>query len=108
MCGIAGFLGAEAQRGKHLVFSMLRELERRGPDDGGIAVWENAVIGSRRLAIFDRSRAGRQPILSPDGTIGVVFNGEIYNFRELKKELILSGFRFSTGTDTEVLVHGYA
>lgn len=64
-------------------------------------------MGHRRLAIFDLSDMGRQPMLSPDGSAGVVFNGAIYNFQELRRELATRGFRFKSNTDTEVLVHGY-
>lgn len=69
--------------------------------------WPSATLGHRRLAIFDLSDMGRQPMLSPDGSVGVVFNGAIYNFQELRRELATRGFRFKSNTDTEVLVHGY-
>jgi asparagine synthase (glutamine-hydrolysing) len=87
---------------------MTASLARRGPDAHGIESWTGAVLGHRRLAIFDLSDAGRQPMLSPDGAIGVVFNGAIYNFLELRAELESKGYRFRTRTDTEVLIHGYA
>ena len=80
---------------------------RRGPDSEGVHTWRNAVFGHRRLSIFDISDAGKQPMLSPDGNIGVVFNGAVYNFLELRSELESKGYRFSTQTDTEVLIHGY-
>jgi len=86
---------------------MIETLKRRGPDAAGVEVWSNAVLGHRRLSIFDLSDAGRQPMLSPDKSIGIVFNGAIYNFRELRSELEQSGFQFKTETDTEVLIHGY-
>lgn len=82
-------------------------LKRRGPDGEGIEAWSEAVLGHRRLAIFDLSEAGHQPMLSPDGSIGIVFNGAIYNFRDLRRELEASGYRFRSQTDTEVLIHGY-
>jgi asparagine synthase (glutamine-hydrolysing) len=86
---------------------MMGTLERRGPDGEGCEVWEHATIGHRRLAIFDLSEAGRQPMLSPDGSLGVVFNGALYNFRELRLELESRGYEFISHTDTEVLIHGY-
>jgi asparagine synthase (glutamine-hydrolysing) len=82
-------------------------LARRGPDGEGLEEWSEAVLGHRRLAIFDLSEAGRQPMLSPDRSIGIVFNGAVYNFRDLRAELVTRGYEFKSHTDTEVLVHGY-
>lgn len=82
-------------------------LARRGPDASGIEKWPRAVLGHRRLSIFDLSSAGLQPMLSPDRSIGVVFNGAIYNFPSLRSELEQLGYRFLSQTDTEVIVHGY-
>ena len=108
MCGIAGLVGSKkndaAQRG---VRRMMDALARRGPDGEGAHSWTDATLGHRRLAIFDLSDAGRQPMLSPDGKLGVVFNGAIYNFLELRAELERLGFQFKSRTDTEVLLHGY-
>jgi asparagine synthase (glutamine-hydrolysing) len=111
MCGIAGLViaqnsraGAAADEG---VARMIRALARRGPDGAGLERWPHGALGHRRLAIFDLSEAGRQPMLSADGTVGIVFNGAIYNFRELRTELEARGCRFSSQTDTEVLVEGY-
>jgi asparagine synthase (glutamine-hydrolysing) len=86
---------------------MLRALRRRGPDSEGIHSWPGVTLGHRRLAIFDLSPAGAQPMLAPDGATGVVFNGAIYNFRELRGELSALGFPFSSETDTEILIAGY-
>jgi asparagine synthase (glutamine-hydrolysing) len=86
---------------------MIRALARRGPDGTGLERWPHAALGHRRLAIFDLSEAGRQPMLSADGQVGVVFNGAIYNWRELRAELEAGGREFHTQTDTEVLVEGY-
>jgi asparagine synthase (glutamine-hydrolysing) len=86
---------------------MTAALARRGPDAEGVHCWSSAILGHRRLSIFDLSAAGRQPMLSPDGQVGVVFNGAIYNFLELRRELEQRGYRFHSQTDTEVLVHGY-
>jgi asparagine synthase (glutamine-hydrolysing) len=86
---------------------MVGALARRGPDGEGIECWGQAVLGHRRLAIFDLSEAGKQPMLAPDRSVGVVFNGAIYNHRELRKRLEGCGYLFRSNTDTEVLVHGY-
>jgi len=87
---------------------MTTALARRGPDGEGVEVWSEAVLGHRRLAIIDLSNAGRQPMLSSDESVGVVFNGEIYNYLDLRTELKGRGYRFASTTDTEVLIHGYA
>ena len=82
-------------------------LARRGPDGEGLYRWNGTTFGHRRLSIFDLSDAGRQPMLSEDGQVGVVFNGAIYNFLDLRRELEQAGFPFRSQTDTEVLVNGY-
>jgi asparagine synthase (glutamine-hydrolysing) len=107
MCGIAGYLGDSSPRAVTAVRGMLHALRRRGPDAEGLESFPQAVLGHRRLAIFDLSEAGRQPLLSPDGQTAVVFNGAIYNFQDLRAELEAAGFCFRTRTDTEVLLHGY-
>lgn len=108
MCGIAGIAGEINQTlAAHAVGRMISTLARRGPDSEGIEGWKSAVLGHRRLAVFDTSEAGRQPMLSPDGSIGIVFNGAVYNFRNLRNALERLGYRFKSQTDTEVLVHGY-
>jgi asparagine synthase (glutamine-hydrolysing) len=86
---------------------MVQALARRGPDSEGVAKWPNAVLGHRRLAIVDLSAAGNQPMLSDDGQIGLVFNGCIYNFLELRQDLEQKGHRFRSRCDTEVLLRGY-
>lgn len=108
MCGIAGIAGElEQTPAVDAVGRMISTLARRGPDGDGIEVWKSAVLGHRRLAVFDLSEAGRQPMLSPDGSIGIVFNGAVYNFRSLRNDLESLGYQFKSQTDTEVLVHGY-
>ncbi len=82
-------------------------MARRGPDSENVEVWDAATLGHRRLAILDLSEAGTQPMVSDDRQIGVVFNGCIYNFRELRRELESRGNRFRSQCDTEVLLHGY-
>lgn len=108
MCGIAGIAGVrdhlEAGRA---VRAMVDALSRRGPDGEGIAEWDGVALGHRRLAIFDLSDAGAQPMVTEDRRLGVVFNGAIYNFRELRAELERGGAVFRSATDTEVLLHGY-
>ena len=108
MCGIAGQVGfQERERAIQDVQRMTHSLERRGPDGEGIEVWPEAVLGHRRLAIIDLSETGRQPMLNVDGSIGVTFNGEIYNYIELRDELISLGRRFRGSSDTEVLIEGF-
>src|SRR5687768_15156683 len=108
MCGIAGLVGRSLpEDAEAVVDRMSCALARRGPDGEGVHRWPDAVFGHRRLAIIDLSEDGRQPMLSDDGTIGVVFNGAIYNFQDLRRELEASGCRFRSECDTEVLVHGY-
>jgi asparagine synthase (glutamine-hydrolysing) len=108
MCGIAGLAGEiDLRRAAQAVSLMVCELARRGPDGEGLEAWPAAVLGHRRLAIFDLSAAGSQPMMSTDRSIGLVFNGAIYNFHELRADLIARGYQFKSGTDTEVLIHGY-
>lgn len=107
MCGIAGIWQPGSATSCVDVAGMLSQLEHRGPDDEGL--WQNhgLVLGQRRLAILDLSEAGHQPMLSKSGQLAITFNGEIYNFLELRKELEGSGKRFHSQTDTEVLLSGY-
>lgn len=107
MCGIAGYIGEAPNHAEPIVAAMTECLARRGPDASGIERWPRAVFGHRRLSIFDLSAAGLQPMLSADRSVGVVFNGAIYNFPSLRKELEQAGYRFLSQTDTEVIVHGY-
>src|ERR1041384_1916158 len=108
MCGIAGQIGNQDRNESiNAVKRMTHLLERRGPDGEGVETWTGAVLGHRRLAIIDLSEAGRQPMLSADRSVGVTFNGEIYNYIELRRELISLGREFRSSSDTEVLVEGY-
>lgn len=107
MCGIAGFIGSTGSEHSRFVESMLPALARRGPDAEGIARWPQATVGHRRLAIIDLSELGRQPMLSDDGEIGLVFNGCIFNFMELRDELQRAARHFRSECDTEVLLRGY-
>jgi asparagine synthase (glutamine-hydrolysing) len=107
MCGICGFyFSDERPVGLDLLTKMANSLQHRGPDDEGYYTDAGVALGHRRLSIIDLD-TGKQPIHNEDKTVYVVFNGEIYNFPELKKELEKKGHRFYTKTDTEVLVHLY-
>lgn len=110
MCGIAGFAQRkDSTRRVELKFlmAMTRALAHRGPDDEGY-YWNRGVgLGSRRLSIIDLSAAGRMPQFNETRTIAVIQNGEIYNFKELRRELEAKGHVFSSKTDTEVLAHLY-
>ncbi len=107
MCGIAGILRMDGGKVEDReLMAMASQMVHRGPDGQGI--WRNKHVGlaHRRLSIIDL-KTGDQPLSNEDGSIWVVFNGEIYNFRDLKKELESKGHLFKTSSDTEVLVHGY-
>ena len=108
MCGIAGMFNTavEAVVDAPTIHRMCQTIIHRGPDDEGIYVKGGVGLGMRRLSIIDLS-GGQQPIHNEDKTVWVVFNGEIYNFRELRAELERGGHRFYTNTDTEVIVHLY-
>jgi asparagine synthase (glutamine-hydrolysing) len=108
MCGIAGiveFRGAPVDHS--VVRRMTRVLSHRGPDDEGLFVDAGVGLGHRRLAILDLSPAGHQPMASADGALWIVFNGEIYNFRELRRQLQQHGHVFRSQSDTEVLLAGF-
>ncbi|QSO45530.1 asparagine synthase (glutamine-hydrolyzing) [Alicyclobacillus mengziensis] len=102
MCGIIGGLGYSEKA----IVSGLDTMNDRGPDDVGIWRDGNTVLGHRRLAIIDTSSRGRQPMADASGRVAITFNGEIYNYRELRTELAVS-YPFQTETDTEVLLAGY-
>jgi len=108
MCGIAGVVSAtrESDITEALVRHMCDQIVYRGPDDEGILVQDGAGLGMRRLSIIDLS-GGHQPVFNEDRSAWVVFNGEIYNFPELRPELEKRGHRFYTKTDTEVIIHLY-
>ena len=108
MCGIAGAAGIrDSREARDAVCAMVGALSRRGPDGEGVAAWDDVTLGHRRLAIFDLSDAGKQPMVTEDRRLGVVFNGAIYNFHALRAELERGGVAFHSRTDTEVLLHGY-
>jgi asparagine synthase (glutamine-hydrolysing) len=110
MCGIAGFVNVNdappARERAAVLARMCRVIRHRGPDDEGTLVADKVALGMRRLSIIDLA-GGHQPISNEDGAISIVFNGEIYNYRELQKELESRGHTFSTNSDTETIVHAY-
>jgi len=103
MCGIAGFVG---QGNEEILKKMTGSLERRGPDSEGFFIKDGIYFGHRRLSIIDLA-TGHQPIFNEDKTISIIFNGEIYNFKDLRKQLEKRGHKFYTQSDTEVIVHLY-
>lgn len=103
MCGIAGFNWED----KLLIKRMTDIIEHRGPDGEGFYVDNGVSLGHRRLSIIDLSSAGRQPMSNAEGTIWITFNGEIYNFKELRLLLEQKGYHFRSNTDTEVIIYGY-
>src|SRR5439155_16956299 len=108
MCGICGIVNFKASEpvDRSLVERMNLAQAHRGPDDDGYFIDNNVGLGHRRLSIIDVS-GGKQPIFNEDGSIVVVFNGEIYNFAELTTNLIAHGHQFKTRSDTETIVHAY-
>jgi asparagine synthase (glutamine-hydrolysing) len=108
MCGIFGFCGEQAGEPSSLAVlqAMGDSLVHRGPDEGGVRVEAGLGFGMRRLSIIDLA-SGHQPLSNEDRSVWVVFNGEIYNYRELTADLVARGHRFATGSDTETLVHLY-
>src|ERR1043166_4239067 len=111
MCGIYGYLSYKGSVRPEILARMGSVLWHRGPDDEGTYIRNYADLsiglGHQRLAILDLSVAGRQPMAKEDGAIQITFNGEIYNFRELRKELLEKGHTFKSSSDTEVIIHLY-
>ncbi len=108
MCGIAGIapFNASATPTRSELEAMCNSILHRGPDEDGMAILDGVALGMRRLSVIDRT-GGIQPIANEDGSVRVVFNGEIYNYRELRSALIRCGHIFATNSDTEVIVHAY-
>jgi asparagine synthase (glutamine-hydrolysing) len=111
MCGISGLLNHSNQQvdSKLIIKKIVNIQNNRGPDDNGL--WESeckkVFFGHNRLSIIDLSKSGKQPFISSDGNFIITFNGEIYNFLELKKELIKKNINFKSNTDTEVIIESY-
>lgn len=106
MCGFAGFVGSVENR-EAVLEHMMDTIIHRGPDSSGKFVDEDAALGFRRLSIIDLSAVGDQPLYNEDRSKVLVFNGEIYNYQELRQELVAAGHVFVSNTDSETLLHGY-
>src|SRR5258708_667190 len=108
MCGICGKLNYNPgdKVDSRLIQGMMDAILHRGPDGEGKYVFGQVGLGHRRLAIIDL-HSGAQPMWNEDETVWIVFNGEIYNFRELREELVQKGHRFSSSSDTEAIIHAY-
>lgn len=104
MCGIAGFYGFED---KQLLQQMLKSIAHRGPDQHGTFTDRKLGLAHSRLSILDLSEKGKQPMVSDDGTVALIFNGEIYNYKALREQLYKEGHGFESRTDTEVILRGY-
>lgn len=111
MCGIAGVLATNSSNLNvdliSTVSRMIAAIRHRGPDDSGVVAKDGIALGHARLSIIDLSDAGHQPMATEDSQLHIAFNGEIYNFKELRAQLVDSGYHFKSHTDTEVILHGY-
>ena len=108
MCGIVGFVDKKKKKEKEAIIkNMADQIIHRGPDGEGYYTDDLVALGHRRLSIID-VKGGGQPIYNEDKTLAIIFNGEIYNYQELKEELESKGYVFQTKTDTEVILHGYS
>jgi asparagine synthase (glutamine-hydrolysing) len=108
MCGICGELTFDGSAAGNSVATMVEQLQPRGPDAGGTFSQGRLALGHRRLSIIDLAPASQQPMLDPELGLAIVFNGCIYNFRELRRELSAKGYRFFSQGDTEVILKAYA
>lgn len=106
MCGFAGYIGNVENR-EQVLTDMMNTIVHRGPDSEGRYIDEDAALGFRRLSIIDLSEVGDQPLYNEDKSLVLVFNGEIYNYQELRKELVEAGHIFTSNTDSETLIHGF-
>lgn len=106
MCGFVGFTN-KINDASIVLGKMMDRIKHRGPDSDGKYVDEQIAMGFRRLSIIDLSDQGSQPIFNEDKSLVLTFNGEIYNYKDLREELVASGHKFYTHTDSEVLIHGY-
>jgi asparagine synthase (glutamine-hydrolysing) len=109
MCGIAGIVHSDKSRPvlPERLAAMCQAIAHRGPDDEGVWIGEGVGLGHRRLSIIDLSPAGHQPMSNEDGSVWTILNGEIYNFQELREDLLGRGHSFRSRSDTEVIVHLY-
>ena len=104
MCGIAGFVG---EGSRNDLEKMIASIKHRGPDDKGFFLSGDVGLAHARLSVIDLSERGRQPMFNDDKSVGVVFNGEIYNFKKLRERLDGRGYEFKSGSDTEVIIRLY-
>ena len=105
MCGFVGFCSKDV-KDKNVIKEMNNQIIHRGPDSDGYYFDKDVNFGFRRLSIIDLHE-GSQPILNESGDTAIIFNGEIYNYQELREDLVAKGYKFKTHTDTEVILHGY-
>ena len=109
MCGLCGIVNFKEKARTELVQTMMFKMKHRGPDDDGI--YENneksLVLGFVRLSIIDLSKNGHQPMLSSDERYVIIYNGEVYNYKEIRDELIIKGYKFRTTSDTEVVINSF-
>ena len=105
MCGIAGIITKREEK-EELITKMSERIKHRGPDGEGYFIDDDIALAHRRLSIIDLS-TGNQPMFNEDNSVVIVYNGEVYNYKELKEELLALGHTFTTTSDTEVLVHGF-
>lgn len=106
MCGIVGFTNTNKDS-EMIIGAMMDRIKHRGPDASGKYIDDGIALGHRRLSIIDVTSQGDQPIFNEDKSLVLVFNGEIYNYRDIRAELVRAGHTFATNTDSEVLIHGY-
>lgn len=104
MCGFVGYVGKQNEK---VLKNMTNKIIHRGPDSDGYFMSDKVNLGFRRLSIIDLNKSGSQPMYNEDKSLVIVFNGEIYNYQDLKKDLIKKGHKFKSTSDTEVLIHGY-
>src|SRR4029453_15768206 len=104
ICGIL-YTDSERNVDQNLLHSMNDSIKHRGPDDSGVYINRNVGLGFRRLAIIDLSPAGHQPMSNEDGTVWIIFNGEIYNHLELREQLLKKGHTYRSRTDSETIIH---
>ena len=106
MCGFVGFTN-KIDNSNQVLKAMMDKIKHRGPDAKGKYIDADIALGHRRLSIIDVSESGNQPLYSEDGNLVLVFNGEIYNYQDIRKKLVEAGYHFATQTDSEVLIYGY-
>src|ERR1700739_388564 len=107
MCGICGEVTFDGSAAGGCIAAMTAQMQARGPDAGGAFMQDRVAFGHRRLSIIDLASASQQPMIDPQLGLGIVFNGCIYNYRDLKSELKAKGYRFFSDGDTEVILKAY-